>query len=404
MNVDNHISYKKEFIKKRANTLIITPIYLNYEFLSKHLELLSKQTIQNFDVILVLNVVTDEKRVMEVIDKQKPKYGIVMVKRNEDNGSSGGFFVGEVYALENNYSLVIYAEDDCLPEDANLISEIVDNSKKNDFGSAKVKLKVDDNTWLYGGGLHMYSYVKTNVLRKTGLHYPPIYLGADDTEIGTKIVKIVGTPNQIKCEVSHPHSPPLFTNFKRSLLYRVNHILFHQSFLNGLWNFVVLDIIYVIFGSRTVRKAGATIVSNVLAFRFGKEALETFDGDVGLCKNEEEFQNKITITAKNEGYLYNVKEKKFVELFRAAKYLIRKEILIYPAPHELVLLSMLLAKKTYIASKKGCWLMSDNSNLFLHLIKWVLFVGFLPMFILFGLVVLVINTFRKPKTWRYGLD
>lgn len=403
MKIDDHISYKREIIKKRVETLIITPIYLNYDLLSKHLELLSKQTTQNFDVILVLNVVTDEILVNEVINKQKPRYGITIVKRKEDNGSSGGFFIGELYALENKYSMIIYAEDDCLPDDEKLIFEMIDSSKKNDMGNARVRLKVDDSTWACGGGLHMYGYVKTEILRKVGLHYPPIYLGADDTEIGIRISKVAKWL-EIENGATHPYLPPLFTDFKRSMLYRVNYIVFLEEPIRFLSNFVVLNLIYIIFGSRIVRKAGTTIISNVLAFRFGKEALETFDGDVGVYRKEEEFKDRITITPKNKGHSYNVKEKKLNEMFKAAKYVFGKEILIYPAPHELVLLSMVLAKKTYIASKKGCYLMSDNSNLILHLIKWILFVGVLPMFVLFGLVILSVNHFRKPKTWRYGLD
>ncbi|NYZ74267.1 glycosyltransferase, partial [Candidatus Micrarchaeota archaeon] len=120
----------KEFRKKKANGLIIMPFYRAYDYLFKHLELLEAQTFQDFDLLIVLNSLSDEKKVLDFINQNKFGYGIIVAKRKEDTGSAGGFFTGEKYALENGYKYIIITDDDCLPVNKRHIETLVEEHRK----------------------------------------------------------------------------------------------------------------------------------------------------------------------------------------------------------------------------------------------------------------------------------
>ncbi len=98
--------------RKNSQVLIVMPFYDNYAAIAKHLELLSAQTTSDFDIVIVASVVSDEKKLREIIDGGNYKFGVALVKRKEDTGSAGGYFTGEKYALENGYRAILIGDDD----------------------------------------------------------------------------------------------------------------------------------------------------------------------------------------------------------------------------------------------------------------------------------------------------
>ncbi|MFA5077651.1 MAG: hypothetical protein WC488_04455, partial [Candidatus Micrarchaeia archaeon] len=69
--------------RKNGQVLIVMPFYNNYAAIAKHLGLLSAQTTSDFDIVIVASVVSDEKKLQEIIDGGNYKFGIALVKRNE---------------------------------------------------------------------------------------------------------------------------------------------------------------------------------------------------------------------------------------------------------------------------------------------------------------------------------
>ena len=52
---------------KRSDLLIILPFYKEYEYLEKHLNYLNKQSFVEFDLILILNQVSEEEKIVQII-------------------------------------------------------------------------------------------------------------------------------------------------------------------------------------------------------------------------------------------------------------------------------------------------------------------------------------------------
>jgi hypothetical protein len=81
-----------EFPKKLNKTLISMPFFNEYDFLYEHLKALNKQTYKDFDLLIVAEPESDEKRILEIIKKVKPKFQVIVVKRLVNSGPAGGNF------------------------------------------------------------------------------------------------------------------------------------------------------------------------------------------------------------------------------------------------------------------------------------------------------------------------
>jgi glycosyltransferase involved in cell wall biosynthesis len=404
MRFSDLVSSQKSFGLKKTDVIIVIPFYQNYDALFKHLRLLSKQTTQDFNAILVLNVVSDEKRIADFIEKSEFGFGIIVSKRKEDTGSTGGFFTGEKFAIENGYQEVVLADDDCMPEDPNLIEQLLESKKSSRPIASRVKLMINDSEWVEGLSLHMYSRIGRELLISRGLHFVPLYIGADDAEFSKRIA-LDGKNPRSPAWASHPYTHTIFVDFVRSLLYRINHMLFVGLAWNKsifLQNFALLCPIYVIFGSDTVSRGGLHILSSVLSFRFGKPALDAFRERISGFRDAGNFPNVVSLV-KGKQFTLDIKGG-IKERWRAARYMFRKDVLLEPVPNDIILLSMLLSRQTWISSKKGAYLMSDNSDPMMHLLRFVALGLVIPPLLLLGLVSIPINLARKPKTLGYGLD
>jgi hypothetical protein len=263
---------------------------------------------------------------------------------------------------------------------------------------------INDSEWVEGLSLHMYSRIGRELLISRGLHFVPLYIGADDAEFSKRIA-LDGKNPRSPAWASHPYTHTIFVDFVRSLLYRINHMLFVGLAWNKsifLQNFALLCPIYVIFGSDTVSRGGLHILSSVLSFRFGKPALDAFRERISGFRDAGNFPNVVSLV-KGKQFTLDIKGG-IKERWRAARYMFRKDVLLEPVPNDIILLSMLLSRQTWISSKKGAYLMSDNSDPMMHLLRFVALGLVIPPLLLLGLVSIPINLARKPKTLGYGLD
>jgi glycosyltransferase involved in cell wall biosynthesis len=402
--------YASLLLERRKNNqvLIVMPFYNNYETIAKHLELLSKQTISDFDIIIVASVVSEEKKLREIIDGGNFKFGIVLVKRKEDTGSAGGYFTGEKYALENGYSAIIIGDDDCLPVEPTLIEKTVLGWKGGALATApESRFLMDGEISYTSRSIPFYGLLDMSLLKKNGLHYLPMYIGADDWEFAFRTIRGLVIFN-VDANVTHPARHTIFANFHRSMLYRINMMLLvvPDRIEDYMYSFAVVCPIYMVFGSRRARAGGFHILKSVLSHRFGKDALmvESAYGE----KQPERF-DVIISSSKTRGrqgaqpYDYSKIRGGFGKLPGFAKTVAGKVVLLDVVNNFAVLLSMMLAKETWIESTKGTYLIARNSGFVTLVCKFFIFGLVLPVFLAGGIMTYLINWFRKPNTRGYGL-
>ncbi len=391
--------------RKGGAILLIMPFYTNYPMLFKHLDLLTKQTFTDFDVMIVANAISDVDKILDFIAKGKYPFGIVLSKRKEDTGSAGGYFTGEKYALEKGYSAVIIGDDDCLPMDDRLIEKMVSEWKGGALAAGpECRFLMDDNVVYTNRALPFYNLIDISLLKKGGLHYLPAYIGADDIDFTLRVAKGVKI-SQIDSYVMHPARHSIFANFERSLLYRVNQMLLTipECFVDYMYDFVVICPIYLIFGSARAKAGAMHILKSVLAHRYGKEAL--LKDASYLEKAPEKYDIVVSPLREGRGgYDYSEVRGGFGKLPGFSRMVAGKIVLLDMINNYAVLASMMLAKETWIESAKGTYLIARNSGIAQDLDKICLFALVLPFFFIGGVLTYLLNCLRKPDTHRYGLS
>ncbi len=86
------------------------------EILSEHVKRLSKQAFRDFDVIIVYG--EDDEFLDDVCGLP-----VVHIRRKADCGSAGGFYIGEKFAFDEGYDMVVLADNDALPDSDSLVGE-----------------------------------------------------------------------------------------------------------------------------------------------------------------------------------------------------------------------------------------------------------------------------------------
>jgi glycosyltransferase involved in cell wall biosynthesis len=394
--------------RKNGQVLIVMPFYNNYAAIAKHLELLSKQTTSDFDVVIVASVASDEKKLREIIDGGNCKFGLVLVKRKEDTGSAGGYFTGEKYALENNYRAILIGDDDCLPVEPTLIEKSIREWKGGALAVAPESRFLMDNDVSYTSrAIPFYGLLDVSLLKKNGLHYLPMYIGADDWEFCLRVVRDVKVSG-VDAYVTHPARHTIFANFHRSLMYRVNLMLLvvPDRIQDFIYSFAVVCPAYMVFGSQRARAGGLHMLKSVILHRFGKDALmaESAYGE----KTPEKY-DAIISSSKDRGrqgaqpYDYSKIRGGFGKLPGFAKTVAGKVVLLDVINNFAVILSMMLAKETWIESTKGTYLIARNSSFASAFVKTIILGLMLPFFLIGGILAYLASWLRKPDTRGYGL-
>lgn len=101
--------------QKKYNHAIIIVMFDRIYYLENHLRMLSPD---KYDIILVLGYLVNLDEIKNEI--QKYKHNIIIIKRKNDDGPAGGFYIGYKYAIDNKYEYITFAEDDCYPIEPDL--------------------------------------------------------------------------------------------------------------------------------------------------------------------------------------------------------------------------------------------------------------------------------------------
>jgi len=189
---------------KRRKAAIVIPTRNGNDLTDRHLRLLSAQTCRDFDVIMVYGE----------NDAFLPHtYGVpaVHLRRSMDCGSAGGFYTGEKFALENGYETLILADNDCFPESASLVKDLLkgtDNGTDVIFpGVRNIGGKKPERR----GTLPQYGCMRAQMLTKVGLTYLPFYFGGEDNELLRRIMNHGYRIGYVNSAAYHPYAFSMFT-------------------------------------------------------------------------------------------------------------------------------------------------------------------------------------------------
>ncbi|NYZ74250.1 hypothetical protein H0O00_03845, partial [Candidatus Micrarchaeota archaeon] len=319
------------------------------------------------------------------------------------------FFTGEKYALENGYKYIIITDDDCLPVNKRHIETLVEEHRKgNPLVYGTVVFLLDGEEVHYGSGLPYYSLIDIGLLRKVGLHFAPLYMGGEDGEVEARLF-LLAKPVRTESRITHPKEHSIFADFERDVRYRTNGMLLcipeHADIY--LYDFAVLCLCYMIFGTPTTRKAGLHILYCVIMHRYGLDAAKGFKSAPEFAQEELKFDRIVTPSPSAKGaeyFIYRYKDgTKIGHLLELAFATLRKKTLLMPINTFGALVSMIVAKETWVSSRTGHYLLAENCNAFIHALKLFLFVLLFPPFLVLAFLTLLLNLARKPKTMGYGV-
>lgn len=396
----------KDFRKRRNDTLVIIPLYKEYEILKQHLNILKKQTFQNFDVILVLNNITDEKKVIDLCKDLRFEFGLIIAKRREDTGSAGGFATGQVYALENDYEYMILADVDCLPVDRNLIYTLYQNRNQESYVCPTILYNDEGKTILISkiGNPPFYCLFHRKIIERYGLYFLPIYIGADDVEY---LERIKSAKLVIESRGTHPLIIPL-TNPSKYFFYLLQGVIISKEprrLLNYLLTALFSIPIFLIFYPRYGREAAIKFILLLLQFKYGKEAYVQFGAEY------QKYIRYFSSPLLSNYMVMNIetsfhKEKRFLlSIFSYIIKVFRKDVIIERSYSGVLLNIVAMFSKSlkYKTNDSQYLEISDNSNPLMHFLKLHLFFIFFVSFIFFLIIFIGIKATKQPSTFRYGV-
>jgi len=257
----------------RKEVAVVIPTFNREQMLRKHLMKLSNQSFKDFDVVIVYSP-TD--RFIEDVSN----LSIVHIRRKEDIGSAGGFYLGEKFCLQEGYEKIILADDDCLPVSENLIDELVKNLEG---GSGLVFPRIQNNEKNRGRTnriIAQYGGLRADTLKAVGLTYLPFYQAGEDIELYYRIIEHKVEVSFIDAVAFHPPLPCFLTLPPRlTFYYHRGSLIFHHLrrqiyklfFVSGIFLWSGLAISFV-----NRRLAGAVIDGSIngLALNFESEPKE----------------------------------------------------------------------------------------------------------------------------------
>jgi hypothetical protein len=415
MKFSELVSYAKEYPKgKRKDLLIIISAFKEYGNVTRHLEMLAKQDFQAFDVLLILGIPFDDKKMQEYLKKSKFKFSVIMAKENERRGCSGGFFTGQKYALEKGYKYAIMADDDCMPVDKTLVEALYANREKR-FVSCITNYAVtkDFKVQQIGSSPTQYTLFDTDVWKKYGLYYLPLFHGADDAEY---VERIKEPRTIIKKTVDHPYSLGgnfIFGNLDRAMVFFNAALIIVKDIHSVLYNLCLFSVylpIYLFFLPDYGRKIFATMLKLLLTCTYGKKAIDAMNSGFRKFifeKKEAEFSGFEKVYDKNPEHVADRRRDKIQTVLSESISMFRKDVVVLSTFSYLkVVMTAVFAKRLYARVEDGKYLlMADNSNPLLHLARLVGWAIFTPLFaIMMFLLFLPIKAIKQPNTMGYGLD
>ncbi|MEW6748380.1 MAG: glycosyltransferase [Candidatus Micrarchaeota archaeon] len=400
----------------KKKLMILIPCYNELDYLVEHLRALSGQSFLEFDALVVLSNILDNREVAKKLPQPLP-FNVILLNRASDTGSSGGFYAGEKYALENGYECVIFADVDAIPS---ADKDLVEMLWKSYAGGAQlaqsyIKYRLGDKMVFEAkpGSNHCYGMISTALIRKAGLHYYPLYIGADDTEYLLRTSSLAPVAF-VDRAVYHPLLASAYKNFDRDVGYIINHMLIGipRYWLGHVYTLSTMSLIFLLFGEPHMRESALHILKSALTYRFGRENTGFSSGfrEKVQAVDRASFDtvvSPIEIPGVKELILHNYgggEGKRFGDALSTALKVLRKRTLFSQANMTAIVAGMPFAKECWVVQGDGkALLVSDNRSLSIHVLKGALFCFLFPSFLTFSFISLAVNLLRKPDTMRFGL-
>ena len=405
------VSMERKFGEGGNALAVVIPVYNEYGVLAEHLRILKGQAFGGFDVFLVLSDIADFEKVWQAA-KKSGLAGIV-IKRENDTGSAGGFYLGAKRALAAGCRAIIFADVDALPCGSNLISLLWEKLESGaDFVMSESRLSLEGKGVASERVLNQYSLVSARLAKKAGLHYAPAYLGADDAEYSQRLSRFC-KPQMSGGQVSHPLMDFGSRGLPRSVAYSINLALLWipRGWHYYIYFFGLAAPVFIFFGKDQSRKAGMHAVSCMLRHRFGKDA---YSGAALQPLKEQAYGLERLVAAApcslpgatQLRYSYESgaigKAKNGLGLVTG---IFRKAVALKRVNMTTVAIAMALGRKTAILGEDDMVeIVSDNGGALRHVAKAVAFAACLPFFMLAAIASLPINIALRPKTAGYGID
>jgi len=256
--------------KKRGRLALIMPSLDNEKLLKRHINELKKQTFQGFDIIVIYG--EDDN----FIDADG--LGILHVREKGKNGAAGSFYIGEKIALEDGYSMIAHADDDCLPKSENLLEKLV-NSLENGEDIVIPMASYGDSEAKKGITINHYGAFKSTVLKKTGLVFLPMWYGVEDTELMIRMTQNGFRIGHIDLKAWHPNtvSPAFIGIFAREYHDRRGRIeqLFIRNKYSLAWSFILFHLLAMVGSFSVGRTRLAKVMLSALWNGTGMEFFKT---------------------------------------------------------------------------------------------------------------------------------
>jgi hypothetical protein len=268
------VSYCKPMRQLKTDLIIVITSFDSYGLVVSHLKLLSKQTYQRFNVLLVLGVAFDDKKLGAYLEENQFAFGIILAKENDRRGCSGGFFTGQKYALENGYEYIIMADDDCMPVDKGLVEALYSKRAAKYVRPTTVFVAGSYRKKGFAAGPSQYSLYSAEVFREYGLYYLPLYHGADDGEYMERVKQpYIHIPNNTE----HPYisGMRLFGVFDRQWLFMLQSLIIMRSIRTTLYNltqYAFMAAVSLCFLPPYGRRLFVLMNGLLLTYTYGKEA------------------------------------------------------------------------------------------------------------------------------------
>ncbi len=397
--------------RKKSGLLVAIPCFSEAELLQKHLQLLEGQKGANFDVLVVLGNGFDGEAAKALLKPARP-FSLILLKREEDTGSAGGFFTAQKFALDEGYEHIVMADVDCLPMDAGLLAALHAKREAGLVSPTEVFEKEDGGVFAPAAGerarftpIYHYTLLSARLMRKYGLVFAPAFHGAEDAEYAERLRG--ETRVFVDERVSHPfiigdrtyRKPDRFWAYTLNTILLVRGPRWALNLLRLLLSALVMFFFFPPFG----RTMAVRMMGLLFGYAYGKRAMDSLKADLGPYLVQEAGLPQKAVRVSYPQYL--ALGALAGELFRAKLSNFRKEIVIEGSSNDLlVTMQAAWARRAYYKTGGQYLLIADNCPLLCHLIRMVLFVlALMPFMALSLLIFLPIKLLRQPDTNWYGL-
>lgn len=163
--------------EKKSDCAIVIPSADATELLDAHLAILARQTMKDFDVLVLGK---PPGMVPEGIN-------IILFAEKYPLGSSGGFGIGRALAYSLGYEYIINSDVDCTPISANLVERLVADAKEGQCAMFPKSVEYEGSEVRKTFVTNQYGIVTRKVLETVGFDYFRLYRGSEDYDMNERL-------------------------------------------------------------------------------------------------------------------------------------------------------------------------------------------------------------------------